>query len=87
MTTNRLELNDKVNVKVAVEGCTVGEFNGTGFHSVEEAMDAAYEAEAADYPRQDCVFTVTDVTNGTSARYRFNAHNHKALLPEERTGE
>ena len=43
-----------------------------------------YTYQGTDRSAEDYVFTVTNLTNGTSARYRINAGHHEVILPEER---
>lgn len=40
--------------------------------------------EAGANRMEDYVYTVTDLTTGTTARYRINAGGHVRILPEER---
>lgn len=80
METNRLRPDDKVKVGIECDGRTVGEYTSDGSHNVAEAISRAYEEEDASYPAEDCVFTVTDLSKGTSERYRLNAHGHVKLI-------
>lgn len=84
MESDRLRVGDKVLVKVYEDtGELAARSEGTGFHTVREAIDATYESMAdgddkAD--KRDYVFEVSDLTTGTSARYRVNAHGNVRLI-------
>lgn len=80
MEANRLRPADRVQVQISDDTRRLGRFEGTGYHNIEEAVEAAYEAEHIEEPREDLVYTVTDMTTGTTERYRFNAHGHLRLI-------
>lgn len=62
----------------------IATFEGSGFRSVTAAIDAAVEnSPQADRSPEDYVYRVTDITDGTSARYRINAGGNVKILPEE----
>lgn len=49
------------------------------------AVEAAYEGSNATHnPIEDYVWRVTNLSTGTSARYRVDAGGHLRILPEER---
>ena len=80
METNRIRKEDVVRVDIECDGRKVGEIKRGGFHTVAEAIEAAYAEEGASYPKEDCVFTVVNETEGTSERYRINAHGNVKLI-------
>lgn len=53
---------------------------GSGFHTIEMAVNEAISAANLQINPQDCVFEVTNQTTGVSHRYRLNAHNHLKLI-------
>ena len=65
------------------EAKLVDAYQGSGYHTIEEAIMAAYEgATHAPLDIRDYVFNVTNLTDHTSARYRMNAHDHVRILAE-----
>lgn len=81
---NRLKTSDRVTVEIYDEGTKIATFEGSGFHSVTVAINAAIEnSPQADRSPEDYVYRVTDNTDGTSARYRINAGGNVKILPEE----
>ena len=87
MGENRIRPIDDVRIEVRDEkGREVDVYQGSGYNTVEQAVMAAYESSARmPLDIRDYVFTVRNLTTDTSARYRFNAHDHLRILPEERT--
>lgn len=84
MTVNRIHTIDEVMVEIYFEGKKVDTYQGSGFHTVDEAIRNAYEgSDRAPLQIEDYVFTVTDLKSGVSERYRVNAGNHVKLIPEE----
>jgi len=85
MTANRLHPVDKVLVELYLEGKETGRYEGTGFHTVEDAVGNAYEASGnKDIDIEDYVFRVTNLTDNTSSRYRINAGGNVKLIVEKR---
>lgn len=85
MTDNRIRPADDVRVELDFGGQKLDAFQGSGFHTVDEAVHAAFHASRRpDLNIQDYVYKVTNLTTGTSARYRLNAGGHLRILPEER---
>lgn len=83
MTENRLHPIDDVLVELYFDGKKIDTFQGSGFHTVDEAIHNAYEgSERANVNIEDYVFRVTDLAKGTSARYRINAGGNVKILPE-----
>lgn len=83
MKENRLHLTDSVKVVVAL-GSETYTYYGSGFGTLDKAIRAAHKASPfARMNIEDCVFTVDDITEGTSARYRVNAGDNVRILPEE----
>lgn len=84
MTVNRIHTIDEVMVEIYFEGKKVDTYQGSGFHTVDEAIRNAYEgSDRTPLQIEDYVFTVTDLKSGVSERYRVNAGNHVKLIPEE----
>lgn len=81
---NRIKPIDDVRVEIIDdEGKKVDAYQGSGYHTVEEAVMAAYEGTAdAHLDARDYVYVVKNLTTGSEARYRFNAHDHLRILPE-----
>ncbi|MBO4977606.1 MAG: hypothetical protein J6C67_02680 [Muribaculaceae bacterium] len=79
---NRIKHGDKVKVDVYDEaGKLMGEKTGDDFYNLTDAIETAYTAvlpTAGDI--RDYVFTVYNLTDGTSGRYRLNADEHVKLL-------
>lgn len=53
---------------------------GTGYHSLETAINDALSKANIDTNPENCVFEVTNETTGVSHKYRFNAHGHLKLI-------
>lgn len=84
MTVNRIHTIDEVMVEIYFDGKKVDTYQGSGFHTVDEAIRNAYEgSDRTPLQIEDYVFTVTDLKSGVSERYRVNAGNHVKLIPEE----
>ena len=76
-------------IEIYEEGKKVDTYEGSGFHTVEEAVRNAYEgSDRTNNPIEDYVFRVSDLAtglgHGTSARYRVNAGGNLKILPEEK---
>lgn len=85
MTADRLHPDDKVRVDLYLEGKDIGAFEGTGFHTVAEAIHKAFDSSGHTGANiEDYVFRVTDLARNTTARYRINAGGNTKLIPEER---
>lgn len=84
MTNNRLNWGDKVTVEIYNdEGKVIGKAEVTDVHNVESAIQKALEDVPSATRPEDYVFRVTDLSEGTSRRYRLNAHGHVKLIAEE----
>lgn len=79
MDTNRLRTDDKVEVLLEHADGRKERYEGTGFHNIEQAIQAAAEALGVDDYDTD-VFRVTDRTTGVTSSYRINAHGHIKLI-------
>lgn len=79
METNRLRTEDKVEVILEHDDGRKEKYEGTGFHDIEQAIQAAAEALNVDDYDTD-VFKVTDRTTGVTSSYRINAHGHVKLI-------
>lgn len=81
MQDNRLDLKDVVDVEIINEaGEVLGNAKVTGVHSIEEAIQAALQKIPAASAPEAYVFKVSDISDGTSRRYRLNAHGHVRLI-------
>lgn len=84
MENNRLHPIDDVRVELWFDGKMIDAYQSSGFHTVSEAVAAAYEStDRANLNIEDYVFTVKNLATGSSARYRVNAGGHLRILPEE----
>lgn len=84
MSNNRLRPIDDVRVEMDYNGKEIDAFQGSGYNTIQEAVRTAYEAsKRTDLNIEDYVFRVTNLTTGTSARYRVNAGDNIKILPEE----
>lgn len=79
MDTNRLRTGDKVVVLLEHADGRKERYEGTGFHNIEQAIQAAAEALGVD-DYDTNVFRVTDRTTGVTSTYRINAHGHVKLI-------
>lgn len=79
METNRLRTEDSVVVVLEHADGRKERYEGTGFHNIGEAIQAAAEALGVDDYDTD-VFQVTDRTTGVTSTYRINAHGHVKLI-------
>ena len=85
MANNRIHPIDEVMIEIFFEGKKVDTYQGSGFHTVEEAVDNAYEgSNRTPLDKEDYVFEVRNLTTGTEARYRVNAGEHVRIIPEEK---
>lgn len=63
------------------EGRPLGKYEGSGMHTIEEAVRAAADSlDISTESAQVCVYAVTDETDGVTSRYRFNAHGNLHLI-------
>lgn len=84
MAVNRIRPIDDVFVELYLEGKKVDTYEGSGFHTIDEAVRSAYESSKREYVNiEDYVFRVTNPAEHTSARYRVNAGGNLKLIPEE----
>ncbi len=84
MAVNRIRPIDDVLVELYLGGKKVDTYEGSGFHTIDEAVRSAYESSKREYVNiEDYVFRVTNFAEHTSARYRVNAGGNLKLIPEE----
>lgn len=84
MAVNRIHPIDDVLVELYLGGKKVDTYEGSGFHTIDEAVRSAYESSKREYVNiEDYVFRVTNLAEHTSARYRVNAGGNLKLIPEE----
>lgn len=82
MTANRIHPADDVLVELYLDGKKVDSYEGSGYHSVEEAIRNSFDgSERANLNIEDYVFRVTNLADNTSARYRVNAGGNVKLIP------
>ena len=82
MTANRIHPADDVLVELCLDGKKVDSYEGSGYHSVEEAIRNSFDgSERANLNIEDYVFRVTNLADNTSARYRVNAGGNVKLIP------
>lgn len=82
MTANRIHPADDVLVELYLDGKKVDSYEGSSYHSVEEAIRNAFDgSERANLNIEDYVFRVTNLADNTSARYRVNAGGNVKLIP------
>lgn len=78
---DRLRPEDEVKVIVIDDtGTLVYTYDAKGFHTLEDAAKTAFEASGIDSDIRDYTFRITNLVTGTSARYRFNAHDYLHLI-------
>lgn len=76
-----LKLDNKVSVSIyGPDDSCLYQSTATGFHSVDEAINAAIENAGLEVNPEDCVFEVSNQTTGVSHRYRLNAHGNLKLI-------
>lgn len=84
MTTNRIHPTDRVLVELFFDGKKISTYEGEGFHTVEQVVEAAYEkTNNTDKSPEDYVYRVTNLADNTTVRYRVNAGGNVKLIPEE----
>lgn len=84
-TANRIHTIDEVMIEIYdPEGRKVDTYEGSGFHTVAEAIENAYDGSAhTPLAAEDYVYKVIDLKNNTCGRYRINAGGNVKILPEE----
>lgn len=81
MQDNRLNLKDVVDVEVIQEdGEVLANARVSGVHSIDEAIRVALQKIPEASAPEAYVFKVSDISDGTSRRYRLNAHGHVRLI-------
>lgn len=84
MKNNRIKPIDDVRVVLEYNGKEKDAYQGSGFHTVEEVVEAAYDStDKGHLDIEDYVFLVKNLSTGTEARYRVNAGGNVKVLPEE----
>lgn len=85
MKTNRIMPADNVEVQIYNAKGLVDTFRGTGYHTVRQAVQNAYNASSRTHDSiVDYVYDVRNLTRGTEGRYLINAGGHLRILPEVR---
>lgn len=80
---NRITPLDDILVNIYEEGKKTDTFQGSGFHTVNEAVRTAFEGSRQENDIEDYVFEVKNLSTGSHARYRVNAGDNLRILPEE----
>lgn len=79
--SNRLSPTDEVKVIVYADDSTiVYTASLTGCRSVRQAIVRTYDKSALPHDDRYYVYRVTNLTTGTSARYRMDANNNIRLI-------
>ena len=74
MKANRHHPHDNVRIELLFDDRIEDAYQGSGYHNIGEAILAAFNGNPRKYLNiEDYVFAVTDLTTGTSGRYRVNA--------------
>lgn len=72
---------DEVTVTIlGPDGSKLYEATNNGFHTLEEAVNAAVSNAGLKIDPRDCVFEVTNHARDVSHRYRLNAHDNLKLI-------
>lgn len=80
-TIDSLKRDNRVAVTIeGPEGNELYKTSGTGYHSLEAAIDSALNQAQLSVNPEDCVFVVNNETTGVTHRYRFNAHGNLKLI-------
>ena len=53
---------------------------GTGYHSLDSAVNAVVENANLRINPEDCVFEISNQTKDVTHKYRLNAHGHLKLI-------
>ena len=80
-TFDSLRPENQVSVTIfGPDGSNLYRTAGTGYRSIEEAIQAALADASLEVNPEDCVFEVTNQTTDVSHRYRLNAHGNLKLI-------
>lgn len=79
---DRLHSEDTVRVEIEnINGDVVTTYKGSGFSKIEDAITAAYDANASLLGEMnDYVYNITDKATGICHRYRINAGGNAKLI-------
>lgn len=82
MQNNRVRHGDNVEVEIYDEsGKLLGKTSSDNYDSLTDAIETAFTKLLTTAPNiEDYVYRVTNLTTGTSERYRVNAGGHVRLL-------
>ena len=81
METDLLKRDDEVTVTIyGPEDKCLYKSSKTGYHTLDEAVRDSIENANLQINPEDCVFEVTNNTNGVSHKYRINAHGNLKLI-------
>lgn len=72
---------DEVTVVIwGPDGSKLYETTNKGFHTLEEAVNAAVSNAGLQIDPKDCVFEVTNHNREVTHKYRLNAHDNLKLI-------
>lgn len=84
MTNNRINTIDDIRIDIYVGKHKVDSIIRSGLHNVNEAVEAAYEgSNFTDNPLEEYIWKITNLSTGTSARYRVDAGGHLRIIPDQ----
>lgn len=76
-----LKLGQQVTVTIwGPDDSRLYQSTGTGFHSIEEAINEALANAGLTINPEDCVFEISNLDTGVSHKYRINAHGNLKLI-------
>lgn len=76
-----LKPDQKVTVSIyGPDDTCLYETTGTGYHSLEAAVNVAIRKAHLQINPEDCVFQVNNHATSVSHNYRLNAHSHLKLI-------
>lgn len=80
-TFDTVRREDQVKVKIfGPDGSLLYEGEGSGYHTIENAIEETLSRASISISPEDCVFEVSNETTGVVHKYRFNAHGHLKLI-------
>lgn len=84
MTDNRITTSDEVKLEIYSEGKCIDTYESSGYSNIPEFIFKVFSKSSLDMGDiEDYVFRVTNITRGTTSRYRVNAGGNVKLIPEE----
>lgn len=84
MTNNRIDTIDDIRIEIYVGKRKVDSIIRSGLHNVNEAVETAYEgSNFTNNPIEDYIWKITNLSTGTSSRYRVDAGAHLRIIPDQ----